>query len=89
PPPKKAAEVVAPPADAALTGPTLEEMTSRLTGTMEVTDNDLRALADARAQRVRDYFLNEGKISADRLFLASGNAAAKENKGPRVFLSLQ
>jgi hypothetical protein len=71
------------------TGPSLEEMTARLTETMEVTENDLRALAGTRAQRVRDYFLSEGQIAADRLFLAQGNTAVKENKGPRVFLSLQ
>ena len=73
----------------AVTGPSLEEMSGRLIGTMEVTDNDLRALADARAQRVRDYFINEGKIAPDRLFLAQSKTAAKESKGPRVFLSLQ
>ncbi|MDQ5977705.1 MAG: hypothetical protein QG602_677 [Verrucomicrobiota bacterium] len=77
------------PAEATTAGPALEEMTGRLAETIEVTDNDLRALADARAHRVRDHFLNTGGIAADRLFLASGNAAAKENKGPRVFLSLQ
>ena len=70
------------------TGPSLEEMTGRLAETMEVTDNDLRALADARAQRVRDYFLTEGQIAADRLFLTQAKEP-KENKGPRVFLSLQ
>ena len=64
-------------------------MTGRLAETMVVTDDDLRALADARAQQVRDYFLNVGKVATDRLFLSSGNPAAKENKGPRVFLSLQ
>ena len=70
-------------------GPSLGEMTGRLAETMVVTDDDLRALADARAQQVRDYFLNVGKVATDRLFLSSGNPAAKENKGPRVFLSLQ
>lgn len=80
---------VASGADGSVAGPSLEEMTARLAATLEVTDEDLRALADARAQRVRDYFLNEGRIAADRLFLAQGNATAKENKGPRVFLSLQ
>ena len=64
-------------------------MSGRLAETMVVPADDLRALADARAQAVRDYFLNTGKITTDRLFLASGNPAAKENKGPRVFLSLQ
>lgn len=70
-------------------GPSPEEMIGRLAETMTVDDNDLRALAADRAQRVRDYFLNEGKIAADRLFLAQDKGAAKENKGPRVFLSLQ
>ena len=73
---------------AAPTGPTVEEMSGRMAETMEVTDDDLRALAAARAQRVRDYFINEGKISADRLFLIQGKEQ-RENKGPRVFLTLQ
>ncbi len=67
----------------------LEEMTGRLAESMEVTENDLRAQASARAQRVRDYLINTGHIAADRLFLAQGTDAAKQNKGPRVFLSLQ
>jgi hypothetical protein len=82
------ADGATPPVAGEATGPSLEEMTGRLAETMEVTDNDLRALADARAQRVRDYFLAEGGIAADRLFLAQAKEP-KENKGPRVFLSLQ
>lgn len=82
------ADGATPPVAGEATGPSLEEMTGRLAETMEVTDNDLRALADARAQRVRDYFLTEGGIAADRLFLAQAKEP-KENKGPRVFLSLQ
>lgn len=71
------------------TGPSLEEMSGRLAETMEVTDNDLRGLAEARAQRVRDYFSGVGGIAGERLFLASNQTGAKENKGPRVFLTLQ
>jgi hypothetical protein len=78
---------------AASTGPapgvSLDEMTGRLAETMAVDDNDLRALATARAQRVRDYFVNTGHIAPDRLFLAQAQDAAKRNQGPRVFLSLQ
>ena len=74
---------------AAPAGPSPEEMVGRLAETMAVDDNDLRALAAARAARVRDYFLNEGKIAADRLFLTQDKGGPKENKGPRVFLSLQ
>lgn len=87
--PAKPVEAAAGPAEAATGGPTLDEMTGRLAETMVVTDDDLRALAEARAQQVRDYFLNVGQVATDRLFLTSGNPAAKENKGPRVFLSLQ
>jgi len=71
------------------TGVPLEEMVGRLAQTVEITDNDLHALATARAESVRDYFLREGKITADRIFLEKGTEAAKQNKGPRVFLSPQ
>jgi len=81
----KAADGVAAPA-----GPTLEEMTGRLAEAMVVTDDDLRALAQSRAQQVRDYFITTGKIDPERLFLAKGQAEpAKAGKGPRVFLNLQ
>lgn len=67
----------------------LEEMTGRMAETMVVNDDDLRALAAARALRVRDQLINTGHIAADRLFLSQGTDATKQNKGPRVFLSLQ
>jgi hypothetical protein len=64
-------------------------MTGRLADSMDVTVDDLRAQASARAVRVRDYLIGTGHIAAERLFLAQGSDAAKLNKGPRVFLSLQ
>jgi len=76
-------------AAAAATGLPLEDMTGRLAETMAVSDDDLRALAAARATRVRDQLVTAGHIAADRLFLSQGGAAAKQNKGPRVFLNLQ
>ncbi|MGD1029639.1 MAG: DUF748 domain-containing protein [Opitutaceae bacterium] len=76
-------------AAAIATGLPLEEMTGRLADSMEVTADDLRAQAAARAARVRDYLIGTGHIAADRLFLAQGADASKLNKGPRVFLSLQ
>ncbi|MDB6127204.1 MAG: hypothetical protein JWM35_1100, partial [Verrucomicrobia bacterium] len=75
-------------APASPAGPSVEEMTGRLAEGMVVDDNDLRALAAARAQRVRDYFITNGKVAPDRLFL-SQPGAAKQKNGPRVFLSLQ
>ncbi len=74
---------------AAKEGVPLQEMVGRLAQTVTVTDDDLRALASARTASVRDYFLNEGKITADRIFLTQGTEQAKANKGPRVFLSPQ
>ncbi len=75
---------------AVATGLPLEEMSGRLAEAMTVDDNDLRALAQARAERVREYFANVGKIAPDRLFLAKGPAETeKQGKGPRVFLHLQ
>jgi hypothetical protein len=79
---------VGPPAPDAAAGPSLAEMSGRLAGTLDVSDDDLRALADARARRVRDYFIGEGKIAPDRLFLTQAKEP-KQNKGPRVFLTLQ
>ncbi len=66
-------------------------MTARLADTMEVTDDDLRALAMARAAQIRDYMVATGKIAQERLFLAkmSPAAPASQNKGPRVFFELQ
>ena len=79
------------PADlAGAAGPSLEEMTGRLAEAVEVNDNDLRALAQSRAQQVRDYFINTGKIDPERLFLAKDKAdSTQAGKGPRVFLTLQ
>jgi hypothetical protein len=67
-------------------------MSGRLAEAITIGDNDLRTLAQERAQGVRDYFANVGKIAPDRLFLAHANPAgdtAKTGKGPRVFLELQ
>jgi hypothetical protein len=88
----KAAEELKEATSAAVAaGLPLEVMTARLADTMEVNDNDLRALAMARAMRVRDYLMTTGKIAADRLFLAqlSAASAAKQSQGPRVFFELQ
>ena len=88
---KPADAAKASPADTALpAGPSVEEMTGRLAETMEVGDNDLRALAAARAQAVRDYLATTGGIAGERLFLAKlPENATTAGKGPRVFLSLQ
>lgn len=86
---KRTAEHEQAAAVAAAAGLPVEEMTGRLATTVEVTADDLRALAAARAQRVRDYLIGAGRIATDRLFLTQPKEASQENKGPRVFLTLQ
>ncbi len=78
-------------AAAIATGLPLEDMIGRLAETMTVSDDDLQALAQARARAVRDYFVTTGGIAVDRIFLAQAKAGAATatGKGPRVFLNLQ
>jgi hypothetical protein len=67
----------------------LADMTARLVSTMAVDDNDLRTLAAARARQVRGYFIQYGKIAADRLFLVQhAGAPAPERQKPCVYLTL-
>ncbi|MEO6569401.1 MAG: DUF748 domain-containing protein [Opitutaceae bacterium] len=65
-------------------GPSLEEMKLRLADSSTVTDEDLRQLATARAQKIREHFV-QAQIAPERLFLANEATV----KGPRVFLQLQ
>ncbi|MEO6874519.1 MAG: DUF748 domain-containing protein [Opitutaceae bacterium] len=74
---------------AAEAGLPLDEMTGRLAEAVVINDDDLRALASARAMRVRDQLINVGHVAPDRLFLAQPKVDSKLNQGPRVFLTLQ
>jgi hypothetical protein len=76
-------------AKAVATGLPLAEMSGRLAESMEVTDNDLAALASARARNVRNRLIESGHIAADRLFLSQSTDLVRKNKGPRVLLSFQ
>ncbi len=66
--------------------PTLEDMRRLLAADIAVTDDDLRQLATARAQHVRDELLAGGEIQATRLFLTPVPA---QPKGARVLLQLK
>jgi hypothetical protein len=76
-------------AKAVATGLPLDQMTGRLAESMDVTSNDLGALAAARARNVRAQLIEAGHIAPDRLFLSQGADQAKAEKGPRVLLTLQ
>ncbi len=68
----------------------LDEMRGRLAETITVEDSEFRALSQARAEVVRNYFINEGAIAADRLFLTQQPpASGSQVQGPRVLLHLQ
>lgn len=87
---RRAAEHTRAIAAATTSGLPLDMMKGRLAEAISVDENELRQLGQARAQRVRDYFITTGGISADRLFLAKEpSTAAGAGKGPRVFLTLQ
>ena len=65
---------------------TLADARRALASAIPVSDDDLRQLADARAQQVRDALLAGGEIDASRLFLTP---PAPEGKGAKVFLQLR
>ena len=66
--------------------PTLAEARSMLAAGIVVSADDLRQLAEARAQQVREALLAGGEIDAGRLFLSP---PAPEGKGAKVFLQLR
>ncbi|MCS6242277.1 MAG: DUF748 domain-containing protein [Opitutus sp.] len=73
-------------APGATAAPTLAEARLALAAAIPVSDDDLRQLAESRAQQVRDALLVGGEIDAGRLFLSP---PAPEGKGAKVFLQLR
>jgi hypothetical protein len=54
-----------------------------------VADADLGALADARAQVVKEYLLSSGKVGAERIFLSEKLEGGVKSDGSRAYLQLQ
>ena len=79
-PPSTAGEGVAPVAPVI----TPAEMESRLAARIEIPDAELHALGEARAQAVRAWLLETGKVSGERVFLGPVS-----DKGTRVNLNLK
>ena len=61
-----------------------ELMEARLSSLIEIPEEELRALADARAQAVRTWLLENGKIAPERIFLGPTTT-----KGARAELNLE
>jgi len=61
-----------------------EEMTSRLAARVAIDDDELRKLANTRAQQIRSRILLSGEVSPDRVFIVAPNG-----NGSRVELKLK
>jgi hypothetical protein len=69
--------------------PPADPMEALLLATIPVSDDDLAALATARAQAVRAYILQTGKVEDARLFLTANQTGGVRSDGSRVYLQFQ
>jgi hypothetical protein len=69
--------------------PPADPMEVLLLVTLPVSDNDLAALAAARARAVRAYLLQTGKVEDTRLFLTQNQNGGVRPDGSRVYLQFQ
>ncbi|KPK27666.1 MAG: hypothetical protein AMK69_10225 [Nitrospira bacterium SG8_3] len=53
--------------------PTLEQMQAKLLEGLQVEDEQLRLLAQQRAQGIREFLIQEGRVPGDRVFLTETN----------------
>ena len=65
----------------------LEEMRRQLLETIQITEDELRLLAQERARSIRDYLVNQEKISEERIFLVEANLAS-ESDGDTIITNL-
>jgi hypothetical protein len=58
-----------------------EEMQTLLLAHFTPSDSDLLTLADARAQQVQSWLVEQGKVAPERLFLRSAKIIPREESG--------
>ena len=68
--------------------PTIDDMRQQLVAAIAVSDSDLRALAQQRADQVRGQFTGEGKLAAERVFLTEVDLAASDHDRVRSRLNI-
>lgn len=68
--------------------PTINEMRQQLVAAIAVSDSDLRALAQQRADQVRGQFTGEGKLAIERVFLTEVDLAASDHDRVRSRLTI-
>ena len=73
--------------EAKLKAPSLDEMRQRLLDTIQITEDEIRQLAQERARSVRDYLVNQEKIPEERIFLVEANLAS-ESDGDAILTNL-
>jgi len=66
----------------------IAEMKERLLGTVAVEEAALRLLAQERAQRIRDWLIQQGHIEEERIFLVEGEPQEGANMTVRASLSV-
>ncbi|MDH5297370.1 MAG: hypothetical protein OEW26_09595, partial [Nitrospirota bacterium] len=61
--------------------PTLEQMQAKLLEGLQVEDEQLRLLAQQRAQGIREFLIQEGRVPGDRVFLTETNLSPVTGEG--------
>ena len=69
--------------------PTQEQMEAKLLEKTQVSDEQLRALATRRAEWVKGYLTAQGRLPAERVLVASADAADANTKVSRVDFTLK
>jgi len=62
--------------------PTPEEMEKYVREDVAVSDNDLRLLAQKRAEKVLNYLVNNGPVESERLFILEPKLQQDEDHKP-------
>ena len=58
----------------------VSEMEKLMLTNMNITDEDLKALATERARAVRDYLAQSGKVDQERIFIVDAKTIEIEKK---------
>lgn len=67
----------------------LPSLESQLLSLVEITGTDFATLAAQRANRVKEYMINAGKVEPERVFLMDKPEDGNPAKGSRVYLHLR
>ncbi|HKX61892.1 MAG TPA: DUF748 domain-containing protein, partial [Verrucomicrobiae bacterium] len=66
-----------------------QTMADQVIGLVPLSDAEYMQLATQRAKRVRDYLLQSGKVSQDRILMSESGEVARTSNGTKVLLRLQ